>query len=36
MGHDVEIPAKGNSAVQIDEMDENLAHNDEMGGGIWQ
>ncbi|RVW48743.1 hypothetical protein CK203_076086 [Vitis vinifera] len=34
MGHDVEIPAKGNSAVQIDEMDENLAHNDEMGGNL--
>ncbi|RVW28009.1 hypothetical protein CK203_106177 [Vitis vinifera] len=34
MGHDVEIPAKGNSAVQIDEMNENLAHNDEMGGNL--
>ncbi|KAL6342689.1 hypothetical protein AAG906_013095 [Vitis piasezkii] len=34
MGHDVEIPAKGNLAVQIDEMDENLAHNDEMGGNL--
>ncbi|RVW25044.1 hypothetical protein CK203_114054 [Vitis vinifera] len=34
MGHDVEIPAKGNSAMQIDEMDENLAHNDEMGGNL--
>ena len=34
MGHDVEIPAKGNLAMQIDEMDENLAHNDEMGGRI--
>eukprot|EP00261_Vitis_vinifera_P040633 XP_019081876.1 PREDICTED: uncharacterized protein LOC109124285 [Vitis vinifera] len=34
MGHDVEIPAKGNLAVQVDEMDENLAHNDEMGGNL--
>ena len=34
MGHDVEILAKGNLAVQIDEMDENLAHNDEMGGNL--
>ncbi|RVW39444.1 hypothetical protein CK203_106553 [Vitis vinifera] len=34
MGHDVEIPGKGNLAMQIDEMDENLAHNDEMGGGF--
>ena len=34
MGHDVKIPVKGNLAVHTDEMDENLAHNDEMGGNL--
>ncbi|KAL6318189.1 hypothetical protein AAG906_035694 [Vitis piasezkii] len=41
MGHDVEVPTKGNLAVHIDDMDENLAQNDEMGrgeggGGKWE
>ncbi|KAL6343166.1 hypothetical protein AAG906_020955 [Vitis piasezkii] len=34
MGHDVEILAKGNLAIHTDEMEENLAHNDEMGGNL--
>ena len=34
MGHDVEIPAKGNLAVHTNEMEENLAHNDEMRGKL--
>ena len=34
MGHDVEIPAKGNLAVHTNEMEENLAHNDEMTGKL--
>ena len=35
MGHDVEVSTKGNLAVHSDDMDGNLAQNDEMGG-IWQ
>ena len=34
MGHDVEISTKGNLAVHTDEMEENLAHNDEMRGNL--
>ena len=41
MGHDVEVPTKGNLVVHIDDMDENWAQNDEMGrgeggGGKWE
>ncbi|KAL6318020.1 hypothetical protein AAG906_031079 [Vitis piasezkii] len=35
MGHYVEIPAKGNLAMHTDEIEESLAHNDEMKG-IWR
>ena len=34
MGHDVEVPTKGNLAVHIDDMDENLAQNDKTGGNL--
>ncbi|KAJ9672503.1 hypothetical protein PVL29_025922 [Vitis rotundifolia] len=34
MGHDVEIPGKGNLAVHTDETEEDLAHNDVMGANL--
>ena len=34
MDHDVKISAKGNLAVHTNEMEENLAHNDEMRGKL--
>ena len=33
MGHDVKVPTKGNSAMHTDDMNENLAENEEMGEG---
>ena len=35
MGPNVEVSTKGNLAMHTDDMDGNLAQNDEMGG-IWQ
>ena len=39
MGHDVEIPTKGNLVVHVDDMKGNLVYNDEIGDErerIWQ
>ena len=33
MGHDVKVPTKGNLTMHIDDMNENLAENEEMGKG---
>ena len=33
MGHDVKVPTKGNLAMHTDDMNKNLAKNEEMGEG---